>query len=56
VVITVPEGHEVVPLPEGDSYLGFLFARAEGPEEVERALREGHRRLVFDLRAKLPTV
>jgi biotin carboxylase len=56
VVITVPEGHEVVPLPEGDSYLGFLFARAEGPEEVERALRDGHRRLVFDLRAKLPTV
>jgi biotin carboxylase len=56
VVITVPEGHEVVPLPDGDSYLGFLFARAERPEDVERALREGHRKFAFDIRAKLPTV
>ncbi|HTN54409.1 MAG TPA: ATP-grasp domain-containing protein, partial [Anaeromyxobacter sp.] len=54
VVITVPEGHEVVPLPEGDSYLGFLFARGERPEEVEASLREGHRRLAFDIRAPLP--
>ncbi len=54
VVITVPEGHEVVPLPEGDSYLGFLFAKGERPEDVERSLREGHRRLSFDLRAPLP--
>src|SRR5512133_316742 len=50
VVITVPEGREVVPLPEGDSYLGFLFARGERPEEVERALRDAHRRLAFDVR------
>ncbi len=54
VVITVPEGHEVVPLPEGDSYLGFLFAKGARPEDVERSLREGHRRLSFDLRAPLP--
>ena len=32
VVITVPEGREVVPLPEGDAYLGFLFARGETPD------------------------
>ncbi len=56
VVITVPEGREVVPLPEGDSYLGFLFAKGETPAEVERALREAHRRLAFDIRAPLPTV
>ena len=31
VVVTVPEGREVVPLPEGDAYLGFLFARGETP-------------------------
>jgi biotin carboxylase len=54
VIITVPEGREVVPLPEGDSYLGFLFARGERPEDVERALREAHRRLAFDVRAPLP--
>jgi hypothetical protein len=54
VVITVPEGREVVPLPEGDSYLGFLFARGARPEEAERTLREAHRRLAFDIRAPLP--
>jgi len=54
VVVTVPEGRLVVPLPEGDSYLGFLFAKGENPEEVEASLREGHRRLAFDIRAPLP--
>ncbi len=56
VVITAPEGREVVPLPEGDSYLGFLFAKAGTPEAVEAALREAHRRLAFDVRPPLPTV
>ncbi len=56
VVITVPEGREVVPLPEGDSYLGFLFAKGNSPADVEGALREGHRRLAFDIRPPLPTV
>jgi biotin carboxylase len=56
VVITVPEGREVVPLPEGDAYLGFLFARGKTPDAVEAALREGHRRLSFDIRAPLPTI
>jgi biotin carboxylase len=55
VVVTAPEGREVVPLPEGDAYLGFLFARAGTPAEVEAALREGHRRLLIDIRAPLPT-
>ncbi len=53
VVVTAPEGREVVPLPEGDSYLGFLFAKGEGPAEVEAALREAHRRLSFDIRPAL---
>ena len=56
VVVTAPEGREVVPLPEGDAYLGFLFARGETPEAVEGSLREAHRRLSFDIRAPLPTV
>lgn len=45
VVISVPKGSEVVPLPEGHRYLGFLFARGETPEEVEAALRRAHEAL-----------
>ena len=56
VAITIPEGREVVPLPEGNAYLGFLFARGERPEEVERALRAAQARLAFDIRPPLPTV
>jgi biotin carboxylase len=56
VVITVPEGRDVVPLPEGDAYLGFLFARGKTPDAVEASLREAHRRLSFDIRAPLPTI
>ena len=40
--------------PEGSSYLGFLFARGEKPEEVEHALRESHARLNFHLTPRLP--
>ena len=39
--------------PEGSSYLGFLFARGEKPEEVEAALREGHSRLRFEIAPRL---
>ncbi len=56
VVVTAPVGREVVPLPEGDSYLGFLFAKGETPADVEAALREAHRRLALDIRPPLPTV
>ena len=37
---TIPNGKSVVPLPEGDRYLGFLFAEGLTPEAVERSLRE----------------
>lgn len=47
VNITIPIGGEVVPLPEGDKYLGFIFARAESPEAVEVSLREAHQLLEF---------
>jgi hypothetical protein len=47
VRITIPPGQEVVPLPEGSRYLGFIFARDSTPERVELALREAHRRLTF---------
>lgn len=41
--------------PEGSSYLGFLFARANTPAEAEAALREAHSKLRFLFRRRLPT-
>jgi hypothetical protein len=49
VVITMHPGQDVVPLPEGWQYLGFIFARAETPAAVERALRQAHALLRFDI-------
>jgi hypothetical protein len=40
--IEVREGYELVPWPEGASYLGFIFARAPTPAAAEAALREAH--------------
>jgi biotin carboxylase len=37
--ITVAQGTYVRPLPEGDRYLGFLFATGETPSDVEECLR-----------------
>ena len=56
VVVTAERGREVVPLPEGDAYLGFLFAKGDAPAEVEGALREAHGKLSLDIRAPLPTL
>jgi biotin carboxylase len=50
VTISAHAGQRLVPLPEGSRYLGFLFSRAETPGEAEEALREAHRRLVFEIR------
>ena len=45
IEITIPVGQKVVPLPEGNRYLGFLFARAATAEQVETALRAAYARL-----------
>jgi biotin carboxylase len=42
VTISVREGYELQTLPEGSSYLGFIFARGPSPQEVEAALRQAH--------------
>jgi hypothetical protein len=52
VSITAPLGTEIIPLPEGSRYLGFLFARGETPEQVERSLRKAHKHLHFEIRTK----
>jgi len=49
VAITAYEGQELVPLPEGWQYLGFIFARADTPDQVEKALRASHAQLRFDI-------
>lgn len=40
--------------PEGASYLGFIFARAATPAEVESALRTAHAKLEFQFSDRLP--
>ena len=47
VVISAHVGQELIPLPEGWQYLGFIFARAETPDLAEDALRIAHARLQF---------
>ena len=42
VNIQIREGYELIPLPEGNSYLGFIFAEARSVKEVEQALRKAH--------------
>jgi hypothetical protein len=49
VEITVPPGERVIPLPEGASYLGFIYARGTEPEHVVAALKQAHRCLRFDI-------
>ena len=49
VTISIHVGGEVVPLPEGTEYLGFIMARGETPVEVESALREAHAKLHFEI-------
>ena len=47
ISITAKPDQLLVPLPEGASYLGFIFARAASAALVERALRDAHARLVI---------
>jgi biotin carboxylase len=56
VEITAKLHHQLVPLPEGASYLGFIFARGEQPAEVEDALRQAHKCLHFEIRRELPVL
>ncbi|HXJ40567.1 MAG TPA: ATP-grasp domain-containing protein [Bryobacteraceae bacterium] len=56
VIITAKEGQKILPLPEGASYLGFIFARAGSPARVEHALREAHACLRFDIATVLPVM
>ncbi|HYB28319.1 MAG TPA: ATP-grasp domain-containing protein [Solirubrobacteraceae bacterium] len=52
--ITIGRGRPVVPLPEGDRYLGFMFARAASADAVERSLRTAHARLRIRIEPHAP--
>ncbi len=47
IEITARLNHPIVPLPEGASYLGFIFAKGDTPGEVEQSLRDSHEHLEF---------
>ncbi len=44
------------PLPEGASYLGFIFARAPEREAIVPALKQAHAKLHFDIATPLPVI
>jgi predicted ATP-grasp superfamily ATP-dependent carboligase len=56
VRITAKADQLLVPLPEGASYLGFIFARAGNAGDVNRALRAAHARLQFTIAPEFPVL
>ncbi|MGB5396567.1 MAG: ATP-grasp domain-containing protein, partial [Gammaproteobacteria bacterium] len=47
VDIIISDGHELIPLPEGNQYPGYIFARGATPAEVINALKSAHAHLNF---------
>lgn len=56
VEISAQMGGRIVPLPEGSSYLGFIFAQADDPATVEAAIREAHAKLHFAIKPEIPVL
>jgi biotin carboxylase len=54
VDITIAPGRTLVPLPEGNRYLGFVFARGDNPLDVEAALRSALAKLYVRVRPERP--
>jgi len=54
VRITAKQDAVLVPLPEGHSYLGFIFAHGEAVASVEQTLRQSHARLRFQIERDVP--
>lgn len=49
ITISMQIGDHLLPLPDGNKYLGFIFAKANRPEDVENALRTAHSKLNFKI-------
>ena len=56
VRITAKADQLLTPLPDGATYLGFIFARAASADDAERAVREAHARLRFRIDRAVPLV
>src|SRR5579875_548310 len=56
IEITAKLNYPLVPLPEGASYLGFIFARGDTPAAVETAIRRAHELLQFEIRREIPVL
>ncbi len=56
VSLTAKLDQTLVPLPEGATYLGFIFARGDSPSEVESALRTAHACLEVRMDRAIPVV
>lgn len=56
VLITAKKGQRLLPLPEGNTYMGFLFAYGQAASEVEDRLRRSHKALQFEIAESLPVV
>jgi hypothetical protein len=51
ITISIPLGDSLVPVPEGNRYLGFIFSNGATPDAVEAALRQAHGLLQFEIEA-----
>ena len=49
IEITIPLGDKIVQLPEGDRYLGFIFASSKKSNETIEILKEAHKNLKFEI-------
>ena len=56
VIVTAKQGQIMLPLPEGKSYLGFIFSNAATPADAEEALRKAHAQLQFEILGALPVI
>ena len=54
LIVTARLHDYIAAWPEGSSYLGFLFAKGNGPREVERAIRAAHQKLAFTITSRMP--
>jgi len=54
IQITARFHDQIAAWPEGSTYLGFIFAHAKSPVEVEAALRQAHAELKFEFAESLP--
>ncbi len=50
IIMSIPPGRPVQRPPEGNEYLGFIFAQGATPENVEASLRTADECMQFDIR------